>query len=274
MATTRRTMQGERVLAAAIALIVVELIWAPGHAALTSVATDLMARWSSSSVQLWPMHAWKAVLDAVGIPTTRATGLGSVLALLLGLPLLIVGGLVLEAVWFPLYVAGALGLGSFALAVKVHLVPTFAAAALACVALPGWREYFFPIHVAPVVTRPTASVAVVAPPTAPPPPGPPRLTAAGGPPAGAIVAGRGARLCTMGPELAHLADRRDALTRNGFEPGERFILCGGACGRPYKIVSCEFLQYRCPRDGSSLYPVTDDAVSGAAHPMRPHEDHN
>ena len=59
-----------------------------------------------------------------------------------------------------------------------------------------------------------------------------------------------------------------------FEPGERFILCGGACGRPYKIVTCEFLQYRCPSDGTSLYPVTDDAVSGAAHPTRPHEDPN
>jgi hypothetical protein len=76
------------------------------------------------------------------------------------------------------------------------------------------------------------------PPSSPPPPAAPRPIQA--------------RMCIMGPEHAVLADRVDPLTRTRFEEGERFVLCGGRCGRAYKLVTCEQLRYRCPEDGALL----------------------
>jgi hypothetical protein len=60
------------------------------------------------------------------------------------------------------------------------------------------------------------------------------------------------QLCVMGPEHATLRDRVDPLTRTPFALGEPFVLCGGRCGRAYKLVTCEQLRYQCPADGSSL----------------------
>lgn len=235
--TPRRTIQWSRVLWALAILVAVEMLWAPGHDWLDSTLTAVTAKWSTSSVQLWPMTAWKALLDAVGLTTTQTRGVTSVLALLVGFPLLIIGSLVLQAIWVVPYVVLAVLFGFLAAAVKLHLLPLIGVAALAGRLVPEWRQYFFPVAMGIVRGVPPTQIGtpVAAPATAP---------AAGG-----------ARFYTMGPEVAHLADRRDAMTSSRFEPGERFILCGGACGRPYKLVTCEFFEYRCPKDGSSLRPV-------------------
>jgi hypothetical protein len=252
---TPRTIHWRRVLTAAAALALIELIWAPGHEPLRRFTDDLLAGWTSPSVLLWPMHAWKALLEGIGLPTTEARGLGAIVALLVGLPLLIVGGVVLEAIWFAPYVVVGVLLYALSLAVTVHLVPTVIAAAAGCRLVPEWRQYFFPLAAGPLRCM-TAALTVPLPIRAATAAARPAVTLTAAP----VGAGRG-RLCTMGPAFAHLANRRDALTSSRFETGERFILCGGTCGRPYKLLSCEFFEYRCPKDGSSLRPAGEPAVS-------------
>jgi hypothetical protein len=66
-----------------------------------------------------------------------------------------------------------------------------------------------------------------------------------------FAAGSGARLCIMGPEHAELQGRVDPFTRTRFAAGQRFVLCE-ACGAAYTLATCEYLQYRCPTDGTSL----------------------
>ena len=61
-----------------------------------------------------------------------------------------------------------------------------------------------------------------------------------------------ARLCVMGPEHTELYARVDPFTRTRFSLGERLVLCGGGCGRAYKLSTCEYLRFSCPADGSSL----------------------
>jgi len=56
----------------------------------------------------------------------------------------------------------------------------------------------------------------------------------------------------MGPEHADLYTRVDPFTRTRFVLGERFVLCGGPCGRAYKLATCEHLKFVCPIDRSSL----------------------
>jgi hypothetical protein len=66
------------------------------------------------------------------------------------------------------------------------------------------------------------------------------------------------RLYVMGPEHADKYGLVDALTRRRFALGESFVVCGGRCGRAYKLVSCEKVGYTCPADGMSLR--CDDAT--------------
>jgi hypothetical protein len=68
------------------------------------------------------------------------------------------------------------------------------------------------------------------------------------------------RLCTMGPAYAELYARVDPFTRTRFATGERFVLCGGGCGRAYKLVTCQQLAYRCPVDSASLSVLGDEAT--------------
>jgi hypothetical protein len=252
-AAVKRQMHGQRVLLALAALVVIEGAIAPGHDWLVGLIDGAISRWGTSAVQIWPMTAWKAVLESIGLTTSSSHGFGTVVALLIGLPLLVIGGVIVEAIWIVPYAIGAVIIGAGSVAVRLHLLPLLGGAVLACRLVPEWREYFFP-RVGPAPHRPCVIIprgeSVPA----------PAETVPGPLPAAPSVAG--ARLCTMGPEWVHLADRRDAVTRNPFEPGERFILCGGSCGRPYKLVTCEFFEYRCPKDGSSLHPVEATPMSG------------
>jgi hypothetical protein len=251
-AAVKRRMHGERVLFALVGLVGIELALSPGHDWLAGLIDGALSRWGTSAVQLWPMTAWKALLESIGLTTSSPHGLGTVVALLVGLPLLVVGGVIVEAIWIVPYAIGAVLIGVGSVAVRLHLLPLVGGAVIACRLVPEWREFFFPRvgGAAPFTCVVTARTPVpVAAVTVPVP------TAT---PAGVT----GARLCTMGPEWAHLADRRDAMTRSPFEPAERFILCGGSCGRPYKLVTCEFFEYRCPKDGSSLHPIDVTPMSG------------
>ena len=254
-AAVKRRMQGERVLWAVIGLVGIELAVSPGHDWLAGLIDGAMSRWGTSAVQLWPMTAWKAVLENIGLTTSSAHGFGTVVALLIGLPLLVIGGVILEAIWIVPYAITAVIIGVGSVAVRLHLLPLLGGAFIAVRLIPEWREFFFPrVGAAPqltcVITPRRESTPVTGAALPVPLPGPSPGTVAG------------ARLCTMGPEWAHLADRRDAITRNPFEVGERFILCGGSCARPYKLVTCEFFEYRCPKDGSSLHLVHTTPMSG------------
>lgn len=97
------------------------------------------------------------------------------------------------------------------------------------------------IAVRPAAGQSAESTVAVTPLTATPAVTPNRPAAAGA-----------ARLCTMGPGYADLYARVDPLTRARFVPGEQFVLCGGACGRAYKVATCEHLKFLCPIDHSSL----------------------
>ena len=255
-AAVKRQMHGERVLFALIGLVGIELACSPGHDWLAGLIDGATSRWSSSAVQLWPMTVWKTLLESLGLTTSSPHGFSTVVALLIGLPLLVIGSVIVEAIWIVPYATGALIIGVGSAAVRLHLLPLIGGAVIAARLVPEWREFFFPrVGAAPrlrcVITprQDITPVPVEAMPAPPLPASSPGMVA-------------GARLCTMGPEWAHLADRRDAITRNPFEPGERFVLCGGSCGRPYKLVTCEFFEYRCPKDGSSLHPARAAAVSG------------
>ena len=65
-----------------------------------------------------------------------------------------------------------------------------------------------------------------------------------------------------------LARRIDPYTRTPFVLGEQFVVCGGRCGRAYKLITCEHFGYRCPADGASLHVAEPRVATESRKPIR------
>jgi hypothetical protein len=247
--TASRTsdVRWERAFAALCVLALAEWLLSPlWHDDLLSATYAACDFWSSQDVATAPMHLWRRLLIAIGFQVDEPDSfLGGLIALVIGMPLLVIGSLLLEVIWLGPYLAGLLLTNLASAAAKYHILAPGAAAVVWWKASPAFRRWIcasteFRVEVHRPVVTPVPNVRATAAPPIPAPTTSPRVHAA-------------PRLVVMGPEhLPLYGGRIDPFTRTRFVLGEQFVLCGGSCGRAYKLVTCEHLQYRCPVDQAPL----------------------
>jgi hypothetical protein len=235
-----------------VVLALVELVggtvW---HEPLRATTTTARQFWQRGDVQSAPLETWRALIDGVVVPASRAGAgprsplgprAGELLRLVLdpACTLLARGGAaVLLVPWIAAYLMVALTLWGLDGAVALHLLP------LAPVAVWALRRRRLPADHPGCLGRPPGPRVV------PPSARIPRRTARG---TGATV------LSVMGPEHGALLRRIDPYTRTGFAPGEPFVRCGGGCGRAYKLSAWVLFEQQCPVDGAALAIGQDSVV--------------
>jgi hypothetical protein len=208
---------------AVVALGIVEWILSPlWHEPLLWIIRAVQQFWNGTAVVCAPLFLWAELLDALNL-TVKGTQsvIGGLLGILVVVPLLVIGGLALELIWILPYLVVQVAIAAANIAMTVHLLVPLITATIAWRSSPQLRRWIRPS---------LRAVAIVLTP----------------------VTQQPSRLCTIGPANAELYARVDPFTRTRFTLGEPFVLCGGGCGRAYKLVTCRFLDYRCPVDSASL----------------------
>jgi len=222
-------------IAVFVELIVGTTTW---HPPLRDTVTAARHFWERDDVQRAPLEAWRSLCDnAVRILPKPDGVMGALIGLLLrlvlvvvGVPLMIVGAVVIGVLWLLPYLVIEVALWLAWVLITLRVLP------VAPVAV--WL-YYRRQRLAVFGQTGCATQAAAPAPAAPPVAVRPAVTVQ-------------ATLATMGPELGALAGRIDPYTRTAFVTGERFVRCGGRCGRAYKLASWIQFGERCPVDGAAL----------------------
>jgi hypothetical protein len=222
-------------IVAVVELVVGTTTW---HPPLRDTVVAARQFWDRDDVQRAPLDAWRGLFDQAGRMLGKPNGvLGALVNLLLGIvfvvvgvPLMIAGAIVIGVLWLLPYLAVKLALWIVSLLITLRVLP------LAPVALwlyhrqrrlAGWGQ-------TGCATQAPTAVPTLAPAAARPAP-----------------AAQGT-LAVMGVEESALSERLDPYTRGKFAPGERFVKCGGRCGRAYKLKTWAQLGEQCPMDGAAF----------------------
>lgn len=222
-------------IVAVVELVVGTTTW---HPPLRDTVAAARQFWDGDDVQRAPLDAWRGLFDQAGRMLKKSDSvLGALVNLLLGIvfvvvgvPLMIAGAIVIAVLWILPYLAVKLALGIVWLLVTLRVLP------LAPVAI---GLYLRKRRLAAWGGAPCATSAVVSATVRPPAVARPEAPIQ-------------ATLAVMGPEQGPLAARIDPYTRTAFAPGERFVKCGGRCGRAYKLATWVQLSEQCPLDGAAL----------------------
>jgi hypothetical protein len=223
------------VVAAIVELVVGTTTW---HPPLRDTVTAARQFWERDDVQRAPLEAWRSLCDSAARMLEKPDGVvGALVNLLLGLvlvvvgvPLMIVGAVVIGVLWLLPYLAVEFVLWLAWVLITLRVLP------VAPVAL--WLHYRRQ-RLAVFGQTGCATTPAVPAPAARPTAVRPAVTVQ-------------ATLATMGPEQGALAGRIDPYTRTAFVTGERFVRCEGRCGRAYKLASWAQFGERCPVDGAAL----------------------
>jgi hypothetical protein len=193
---------------------------------------DTCLRWIVNGLEWWGSESAQGLpIDVLGRLLETLFG-DSFLLLLIGVPIMFIGGLALGFLWIIPYLLISLLLSLLWLGVTLHILPTMLIFVLAYWLILQWASspvgpcaWALRVSQAEVERNPTCTL-----------PSPDPLHP-------------GLQIMTTDHPLRY---RIDPVTRTGFVMGERFVVCSGADRHAYKVNTCERLQYRCLFDGTAL----------------------
>jgi hypothetical protein len=192
---------------------------------------DACLQWITNGVEWWGSENGIGLpINALGMLLEDLFG-HSILLLLLGVPIMFVGGFALGLLWIIPFLGIDLLLNLLKLGVSLHLLPTMLPCVLTYWFIRQWTPSLAGPHAGSARDSQTVESNLTCLLPAPDPSCP------------------GLQLMTADHPLRH---RIDPVTRTGFAVGERFVVCSGADRHAYKVTTCERLQHRCLFDGTAL----------------------